>query len=149
MLRTTIFTLTRLLVIGVNLILWGQADSGVCIVAASIPHLRFLLRDASGKYFKSSNYGGETRLGTLSNGPWSRTTTSITGGGRALQSGVHAFTKKPDGRSERRILNNESSPSVTQDGIMQSTEIAVEYHYGNDLDGHEEFVFELRKVGGS
>jgi hypothetical protein len=57
--------------------------------------------------------------------------------------------QQDDGRSERGILNNDSSPNVAQDGIMQSTEIAVEYHYGNDLDEHEEFGFELRKVGGS
>jgi hypothetical protein len=49
----------------------------------------------------------------------------------------------------RRILGNESSQNVEEGGILQSTEVAVEFHYGNDLDSHEEFGFELRTVGGS
>jgi hypothetical protein len=71
-------------------------------------------------------------------------------GSRTLQPGIHAVTKKPDdGRSERGNLNNNSSPSVTQGGIMQSTKMAVKYHYRNDLNNHEKFEFKHRKVGGS
>jgi hypothetical protein len=44
-------------------------------------------------------------------------------------------------------LGNKSEVSVEEKGIMRATEVAVEYHYGNDLDGHEEFGFELRNIG--
>jgi len=65
-----------------------------------------------------------------------------------MLSSVQSATKKPDAHpSDGEILNSDSSLSVPQGGIVQSTEIAVEYHYGNDLDSHEEFGFELRKVG--
>lgn len=106
-----------------------------------------MFHDASGKYFKSSKYGGETGELKLSNGPRSRTITAITSGGRTLRDSVIGVGNNADDDG-REILHNESSPSVADGGIVQSTEIAVEYHYGNDLDGHEEFGFELRKVAG-
>jgi hypothetical protein len=107
-----------------------------------------MLRDASGKYFMSTNTRGEQGGLSLSNGPRSRTTTAITSGGRTMRaSGLGVGNKADD--DGRGILNNESSSNVEEGRILQSTEVAVEFHYGNDLDGHEEFGFELRKVGGS
>jgi hypothetical protein len=135
--------------IGAPLILWGQAESGVCIIAVSIPHLRVMLRSASGRYFDSSKYGAESGDFKLSNGPRSKTTTTITGGDRNPRASGHGVGNDASDEDGQGILNNESSQSVMDGGIVQSTEIAVEYHYGNDLDGHEEFGFELRKVGGS
>jgi len=108
-----------------------------------------MLRKASGQYFNSSEYGGELGEIKLSNGPRSRTTTAITSGGRTLRASGHTVGNTVNDDDGRGMLNNESSQSVTEGGIVQSTEIAVEYHYGNDLDGHEEFGFELRKVGDS
>ncbi|KAE9372547.1 hypothetical protein N431DRAFT_408830 [Stipitochalara longipes BDJ] len=133
--------------IGVPLILWGQTESAVCIIAASIPLLRVMLRNASGKYFNPSLSVGELGDLKLSNGPRSKTTTAITSGGRTMRASGHGVRNSANDDDGRGILNNESSQSVTEGGIVQSTEIAVEYHYGNDLDGHEEFGFELRKVG--
>ena len=145
---TIALTLTLYPGIGTPLILWGQAESGVCISAASIPHLRVMLRNNPRNYF-SSKYGGELGEIKLSNGPRSMTTTAITSTGRTVAMSGHTDGNTLNDDDGQGILNNESSQSVTEGGIVQSTEIAVEYHYGNDLDSHEEFGFELRKVGDS
>jgi hypothetical protein len=106
-----------------------------------------LLRDAAGNYFQSSNCGGDTGELKLTNGPRSRTTTAITSAGRALRPSTNSIGNAADDDG-RGILGNTSETSVEERGIMKATEVAVEYHYGNDLDGHEEFGFELRKIGG-
>jgi hypothetical protein len=103
-----------------------------------------LLRDASGNYFQSSNRGWETGELKLTNGPRSRTTTAVSSAGRAPRTNSIGTTTDDDGRG---ILGNKSEVSVEEKGIMRATEVAVEYHYGNDLDGHEEFGFELRNIG--
>jgi hypothetical protein len=103
-----------------------------------------LLRDTSGNYFQSSNWVGDTGGLKLTNGPRSRTTTAITSAGRTQRTNSIGNTTDDDGRG---ILGNKSELSVEEKGIMKATEVAVEYHYGNDLDGHEEFGFELRKIG--
>lgn len=103
-----------------------------------------MLRDASGSYFKSSNCGGDTGELKLTNGPRSRTTTAITSAGRTLRTNSIGNTADDDSRG---ILGNKSVLSVEEKGIMKAPEVAVEYHYGNGLDGHEEFGFELRKIG--
>lgn len=122
----------------------GQAEPSVCILAASIPFLRVLLRDSSGNFFQFSTGDGDTGELKLTNGPRSRTTTAITSAGRTLRSNSIGNTADDDGRG---ILSNRSELSVDEKGIMKAIEVAVEYHYGNDLDGHEEFGFELRKIG--
>ncbi|KAF2469581.1 uncharacterized protein BDR25DRAFT_343594 [Lindgomyces ingoldianus] len=105
-----------------NLLIWATVECSLCIIAASIPFLRVLVRDASSSR-ASRPYGQSYQL---SGGLGSRNMTSRTQRRSQKQRGN-------DGLSEKSILNESGTMlAVEMGGIMKAQEIRVEWE---GLDG--------------
>jgi len=106
--------------------IWGNAEVCSSIIAASIPMLRVLVREAqSSLQYPSGYYDKETGV----SGNYSRfvTITSTRPPGAATTSDVELH-KLGDDRSDRGILDNDSgkAPQVKA-GIVQVTDITIKY----------------------
>ncbi|KAK0719144.1 hypothetical protein B0H67DRAFT_484630 [Lasiosphaeris hirsuta] len=135
---------------GVDLFLWGNAETTVTIIAASIPTLRVLIRDAthSRRYYRSGSKG--TGFGTGSGvTKKSGGINGVAGGGSVLVTvsggplGSHRPSEAgqkslPDDGSDRSILG--SSEKVGAGGkIMRTNDFSVEYHKSLGDRGSEEY----------
>ncbi|KAH8660774.1 putative integral membrane protein [Tricladium varicosporioides] len=121
--------------IGIKLILWGAAESSVSIVAASIPILRVLVREATGRYYKPGGPYAEAR--------GNRSIVACTSNGRPLKS--EAGTRN-DGESERGILGKSDVEfGSTREGvILAETEVRVIYQERNE--GRSLSDLELKQI---
>lgn len=128
---------------GSDLVIWGTCESGVTIMAASIPVLRVLVRDVASsarKYYGSS--------GTRTNG-------SRLGGGLARSNTVTVTTSTRKGSIRRKWdrladdKSDENAPGVASKPefgkIVMTNEIVVQYDTRSDVDGHNE-SFEMDQM---
>ncbi|KAK3905539.1 hypothetical protein C8A05DRAFT_41503 [Staphylotrichum tortipilum] len=113
--------------------IWGNAETCSSIIAASIPMLRVLVREAkSSRNYPSDYYAKETGLGNTSR--------FVTISSRPAPSGSDIELHKlgEDDRSDRSILGNGSPNAATtpgsgtpapqpKNGIMHTTDIVVKY----------------------
>ncbi|EON97869.1 putative integral membrane protein [Phaeoacremonium minimum UCRPA7] len=102
---------------GIDLFIWGNAESCVTIIAASIPILRVLIRDAkttARRYYIANDEGDENGL--------KRSNTNTVVVSAQHNSRQESGGKRDDG-SDRSILEN----STDSWGIMRTKEIAVEF----------------------
>lgn len=116
---------------GVDLFIWGNAESCVTIIAASIPILRVLVRDAKTSYrsyyVSEPNDNNNTALtGSRVRG---QNSVVVTGGRRDSN---HAGNKLDDG-SEKSILGGSTSPGK----IIRKNEVVVEYQDRRDGESME------------
>src|SRR3569833_2847478 len=115
---------------GVDLFLWGNAESNVTIIAASIPILRVLIREVktSARRYYVSN--GNTATGLRSNGRTLNNTIVISGGAVQTQN-----SQKQDDQSDKSILGG---ADASRNGrIVRTNEINVEYRTRRDGDSDE------------
>jgi hypothetical protein len=106
---------------GVDLVIWGNAESCLSIVAASIPMLRVFVRDVKSSRQYRSGYAEQT--GTAGN--YSRFVT-ITSQAGPPASDVE-LDKMGDEGSDRSILGTNADPGRAKNGIVQVTDITVKY----------------------
>lgn len=111
---------------GIDLFIWGNAESCVTIIAASIPILRVFVRDATNtarRYYGADNHTAATRhghnLGSKNN------TVVITSRPRTARD-------KEDDWSDKSIINEQRPPSGT--GRMVESEVGVEYGGRKNLE---------------
>jgi len=102
---------------GVILFIWGNAESCVTIIAASIPILRVFARDIKTTTMRYYATGADTR----GYGEGTKRTRNNTVVVTATRS--RAGREKQDDWSDKSILDNQKSPGR----IMQTNEIEVEY----------------------
>ncbi|RKU41325.1 hypothetical protein DL546_004840 [Coniochaeta pulveracea] len=112
---------------GIDLFIWGNAESCVTIIAASIPILRVLIRDAKTSYRNYYVSEHNDNPGAVSNR--SKNNTVIVTAGRR----THHGTLKRDDDSEKSILDGEPSPGK----ILRRNEIVVEYQDRKDGESIE------------
>jgi len=116
---------------GVDLYIWGNAETASSIIAACIPILRVLVRDvrtSRRQYYASKN------ANTTGGGTGSKNTVSVTAG---RSRGPNSFQRMDDW-SEKSILDDSSAPSPKQSHahghIVQTREVALEYQDRRDGD---------------
>ncbi len=107
---------------GVDLFIWGNAETNVTIIAASIPILRVLVREVKSsarRYYASRDNPTALR----SHGRTHANTVTIS-------SRAAPRSQKMDDQSDRSILDETPRPGH----ILQTSEVAIEYrkYDGND-----------------
>lgn len=114
----------------IDLMLWGNAESSITIIAASIPILRVLIRDV--RTTMRSNRSGNGTSGAKSSQKDSRSglrsTVTITGARRG--------PRVPDKDGNFVRMDDESDKSILSpvSGITKTDEYAVEYHHRKDYE---------------
>ncbi|KAK3364700.1 putative integral membrane protein [Lasiosphaeria hispida] len=126
---------------GVDLFIWGNAETTVTIIAASIPTLRVLIRDAtnSRRYYQSGSKGtgtnsSRTKKSKAATGPGSNTVVTVSGGPLSSHDPERQKQRHDDG-SDRSILG--SSEKVGK--IVRTNDFSVEYHKSSGDRGSEEY----------
>ena len=105
---------------GIDLFIWGNAESCVTIIAASIPILRVFVRDvqtSARKYYLNTDGESQTNQGSKKS---KRNITAVASTQHSRSTG----RKGDDDSSDKSILDGFSSHGKH---IMQTNEIAVEY----------------------
>ncbi|KAH6632708.1 hypothetical protein F5144DRAFT_260347 [Chaetomium tenue] len=115
---------------GITLWIWGNAEVCSSIIAASIPMLRVLFRDAKTSLqhhhrTRSSFYDKEMGIGS-SNNHSRRTATSRPPLPGNSDHDLH-LQKSVDDRSDRSMLGDDGEGLQPEDGILRVTDITVEY----------------------
>ncbi|PKS13135.1 hypothetical protein jhhlp_000477 [Lomentospora prolificans] len=112
---------------GVDLFIWGNAESCVTIIAACIPILRVLIRDvksSAGRYYVSHRSGAVGGASAIQSKSRDHNTITITGG-----------------RKDNGYLTPEDERELTRESngkIMQTKEIAIEYQNADNwTEEHE------------
>ncbi|KAB5578193.1 hypothetical protein GE09DRAFT_953002 [Coniochaeta sp. 2T2.1] len=115
---------------GIDLFIWGNAESCVTIIAASIPILRVLIRDVKTSY---RNYyvseQNDNQTGTRRSRTRGQSSVVVTAGRR---NNSDSKNKLDDG-SEKSILDGRASPGK----IVRRNEIVVEYQDRKDGESVE------------
>lgn len=111
-----------------RLTIWGAVEISVTIIAASIPFLRALLKEASARYYES---------GEKVNGRWEleeipRNMVLCTGGQGATKA---AISKRQEDCSDKSILG---SSSEMETGIVETKDVTVKY-YEREACGSQEW----------
>jgi len=111
---------------GIDLFIWGNAESCVTIVAASIPVLRVLLREVgtTAKRYYHSNGTGHTD-GQLSTQRSKLRSAESTAVGTTWSATRTFMTTNLDNRSEKSFTGVAGGG---QGKIVRTSELAVEYH---------------------
>ncbi|KAK0624516.1 hypothetical protein B0T17DRAFT_492545 [Bombardia bombarda] len=126
---------------GVDLFIWGNAESAITIIAASIPILRVLIRDvAQTRRYHKTGIGGKTGMSGSTKLP-STVVTTVSGG---RDKGDIARKKRDlDDDSDKSILGNDGdrTPRTAGNKIVQTNDFSVEYHQRKDSD-----EFEMHRV---
>ncbi|KAK4041870.1 hypothetical protein C8A01DRAFT_14465 [Parachaetomium inaequale] len=107
---------------GVDLWLWGNAETTVTIIAASIPMLRVMIRDAAGsrRTYGSSDYYKE---GGLSSGKRSMRVVTISSG--PMASDVEMAKQSNDDDSDKGILVDGYGESMRMGRIVQTNDFQI------------------------
>ncbi|OIW28115.1 hypothetical protein CONLIGDRAFT_655703 [Coniochaeta ligniaria NRRL 30616] len=115
---------------GVDLFIWGNAESCVTIIAASVPILRVLIRDVKTSY-RNYYVSEQNDNNTAPNRSRTRGQNSVvvTAGRRSH----NPSTNKLDDGSEKSILDGRASPGK----IVRRNEIVVEYQDRKDGESVE------------
>lgn len=133
---------------GVDLLIWGNAEVATTIMAASIPVLRVLIRDVAaaattGHYYSFSNNNTKRR----------RKGTSVTGGNStavdsAIQNVIIHSPVGGDGESGKSILEGgeRKERKESSRGIVQTTEVRIQFSDASLDDGHNGDDFEMRTL---
>jgi len=141
---------------GVDLFIWGNAESTITIIAASIPILRVLIRDAthSRRYYKSkesvSKHSHVTATSSRLTGGSvikhsSNLVVTISGGPPASQSDMRRKILN-DGSKESMVLNG-AIPGQVPGRIVRTNDFSLEYHHSSDRrDGLDSDEFEMGHV---
>lgn len=119
-----------------DLFIWGNAESTVTIIAASIPVLRVLIRDRvhSHRYYKSNDSGKKTNSklseGSVKkatrNAPANTLVVTITGG----PPDERKLPIVPDDGSDKSILGGNLEPRRSHGGrIVCTNDFSVEYSH--------------------
>lgn len=106
---------------GIDLFIWGNAESCVTIIAASIPILRVFVRDATNtarRYYGATG-GADTRATRHGYNLGSKNNTVV------ITSRPRTAREKEDDWSDKSIINEQRPPSGT--GRMVESEVGVEY----------------------
>ncbi|GKT94413.1 integral membrane protein [Colletotrichum tofieldiae] len=129
-----------------ELAIWGTCESGVTIMAASIPVLRVLVRDVAStarKYYGSSGTRtSRSRFGPGDGMQRSNTVTVTT----SMQKGSvrRKWDKLADDRSDKSILGAE--PELEFGKIVRTNEIVVQYDTRSEIEG-KNGNFEMHQMG--
>ncbi|KAN0098841.1 hypothetical protein V8E51_014504 [Hyaloscypha variabilis] len=87
---------------GLSFVCWAQAESAICIIAASIPHLRILLRELSNLYFQTP-FSTHVTQTTQPNNSWRQTAIISISQGCAARP---AIAKMTDNGSDKKSMLN-------------------------------------------
>ncbi|KAG7293706.1 hypothetical protein NEMBOFW57_003763 [Staphylotrichum longicolle] len=108
---------------GVDLWLWGNTETTVTIIAASIPMLRVMIRDVAGsrraygssdgEYYKDQSGKRNTRVVTISSGP--------------MASDVEMAKQINDDDSDKGILDDNHHDAVKMGRIVQTNDFQLKY----------------------
>ncbi|KAK3335102.1 hypothetical protein B0T19DRAFT_6 [Cercophora scortea] len=135
---------------GLILFMWGNAESNVTIIAASIPILRVLIRDAasSRRYYKSGQSGEPTNANSKFTGAkHSHAVVTISGG--PLDSQVDMQKQMTDDSSDRSILGGDhpGAPKTGPNGkIVQTQDFSVKYHTRDAKKDRDSDEYEMHEV---
>jgi hypothetical protein len=115
---------------GIDLFIWGNAESCVTIIAASIPILRVLIRDVKTSYrnYYVSEYN-DNHTASKRSRVRGQNSVVVTGGRRTHTTS----SNKLDDGSEKSILEGRTSPGK----IVRRNEIVVEYQDRKDGESVE------------
>src|SRR5687768_3238952 len=108
--------------------LWGNAETTVTIIAASIPMLRVMLRDAttSKQASGSSGYYKEPSLGT-----GKRNTRTVTISSGPMASDVEMAKQINDDDSDKGILDETHQDAIKMGRIVQTNDFHLKYHHAD------------------
>lgn len=115
---------------GVDLWIWGNAEICSSIIAACIPMLRVLVREAKSSDQYHSGYANETYV----TGNYSRFV-SVTGRPGPKGTREVELHKMDDDGSDRSILGSSGGAPQPKNGIVQVTGFTVQYDGGSDTGG--------------
>jgi len=119
---------------GIDLFIWGNAESAVTIIAASIPILRVLVREvrSTARRYYVSKEGG-TGSNTQHN-------TVVISGGNLTSSRHHSHvpSKVQDDSSDKSILSDGPYSKNANGRIVRTNEINVAYQSRKDADSDYE-----------
>jgi hypothetical protein len=124
---------------GVDLFIWGNAESSVTIIAASIPILRVLVREArtSARRYYMTKEGASSATRSRNGRSQHNTVVISTGTGGVSRTVISK--PKLDNSSDKSILSDPPANGK----IMRTNEINVAYQSRLDNDSEE---FELQNV---
>ncbi len=122
---------------------WGVAETTTIIVAASIPAFRVLVREVKSSTRQRYAQTAEHTCTTYKKGVSRNNTVIVTArakvrGRRSSQSSAFVSVVRGDDRSDRSILPHVLG-SVSGNKILQTQEVAVEYHDRGELDDRMDF----------
>ncbi|KAE9378867.1 hypothetical protein N431DRAFT_540615 [Stipitochalara longipes BDJ] len=119
---------------GASLVGWAQAESAICIIASSIPHLRIFLLEQGNSYFPAGSIVDAT-LTTQPNG--SQREIEITCVNQDCAELPARGMMTDNGSGNRSIANCDIEINGVQASQVQLTAFAVGYHGGGDLNNHD------------
>ncbi|KAM7211087.1 hypothetical protein V8F06_013528 [Rhypophila decipiens] len=142
---------------GVDLFIWGNAETTTTIIAASIPILRVLIRDVthSRHYYRhrarydSGKQSSVTATSSRHTGasvikPSGNVVVTISGGPPTNSRDTHQVL---DDGSEKSMVLNGAVPAQIPGRIVKTKDFSVQYHYSNDRrEGTETDEFEMQNI---
>ncbi|KAJ0143629.1 hypothetical protein CTA2_1251 [Colletotrichum tanaceti] len=124
---------------GSDLVIWGTCESGVTIMAASIPVLRVLVRDVAStarKYYGSSGaHTDGSRFGHGGSGITRSNTVTVTTTSSQKGSVRRKWDKLADDRSDKSMF--EVEPELEFGKIVRTNEVVVRYDTRSVIEGHD------------
>ena len=128
---------------GIDLFIWGNAESAVTIIAASIPILRVLVREvrSTARRYYVSKEGGTGSSGLRSRtGRNTQHNTVVISGGNLTSSRHHSHvpSKVQDDSSDKSILSDGPYSKNANGRIVRTNEINVAYQSRKDADSDYE-----------
>ncbi|KAK1585766.1 uncharacterized protein LY79DRAFT_518243 [Colletotrichum navitas] len=131
---------------GSRLAIWGACETGVTIMAASIPVLRVLIRDVAAstrKYYGSSGSGiDKSRIGHEAS--LKRTNTATVTTSPQKGSFRRKWDRLTDDQSEKSVQRTE--PDIDFGKIIRTNEIVVQYDTRSEIERRHE-DYELHQMG--
>ena len=131
---------------GVDLFIWGNAESSVTIVAASIPILRVLVREArttARRYYVSKD-ATSSGSGLRSKAGRTQTNTVVISSGNLASANRQAnISKIQDDSSDKSILSDGPYRASGNSRIVRTKEVNVAYQSRKDTDSDD---FEMQPV---
>jgi hypothetical protein len=128
-----------------SLVYWAQAESTICIIAASIPHLRILFCEPPNLYFRTASITDVSQT-TQPNSSSRKTGITCSGQGCSERPALDKMTDNISGN--KSILNYDIEMNGIEGlSIAQLTDFGVEYRRRNDSKDLEESGSSLETWG--
>jgi hypothetical protein len=129
-LSNLLFPLLTEIADGIDLFIWGNAETTVTIIAASIPILRVLIRDV--KTSRRSDTNTKYSKSEFPSEASQRNKVTVSGG----SAGGLGRGSQDDG-SEKGMIGEQLELA----GILRTNDVSVEYHRKRDVESDEDEMY--------